>query len=155
MLGTDCQHGIGACVHVKGTTDGLHMIGCDCQHNVGLSMHMMLIRQSLRVQGAWIQGSHLPATSHLQPAGCSWTLAVHGLSLIGAAMRRTYRWHCVLHTDGLSAFPRRAADSLPTPYPLRTPDSLPKRCLALGTWIVEGLTCARKQLEIGGVLRQA
>lgn len=82
-------------------------------------------------------------------------LAVHGLSLIAAAMRRTYRWRCVLHTEGLPAFPRRATDPLPTPYPLRTPNSLPWRCLTLGTWNVEGLTGTRKQLEIGGVLRQA
>ena len=82
-------------------------------------------------------------------------LAVHGLSLITAAVRRTYRWRCVLHTEGLPAFPRRPADPLPTPYPLRTPDSLPWRCLALGTWNVEGLTSARKQFEIGSLLRQA
>ena len=89
------------------------------------------------------------------PHHTSSLLTVHGLSLIAAAMRRTYRWRCVLHPDGLPAFPRRAADTLPTPYPLRTPDSLPWRCLALGTWNVEGLTGARKQLEIGGVLREA
>ena len=41
------------------------------------------------------------------------------------------------------------------PFPLRAPDNLPWRCLALGTWNVEGLTSARKKLEIGGVLRQA
>ena len=70
-------------------------------------------------------------------------------------MRRTYRWRCVLHTDGLPAFPRRAADPLPTPLPLRTPDSRPWGCLALGTWNVEGLTSERKQLEISAVLRQA
>ena len=89
------------------------------------------------------------------PHHTSSLLAIHGLSLIAAAMRRTYRWRCMLHTDGLPAFPRRAVDPLPTPYPLRTPDSLPWRCLALGTWNVEGLTSARKQLEIGGVLREA
>ena len=89
------------------------------------------------------------------PHHTSSLLAVHGLSLVTAAMRRTYRWRCVLHTHGLPAFPRRAAHPLHTPFPLRAPDSLPWRCLALGTWNVEGLTSARKQLEIGGVLRQA
>ena len=89
------------------------------------------------------------------PHHTSSPLAVHGLSLIAAAMRRTYRWRCVLHTQDLPAFPRRAADPLPMPFPLCTPDSLPWRCLALGTWNAEGLTSARKQLEIGAVLRQA
>ena len=60
-------------------------------------------------------------------------LAVHGLSLIATAMRRTYRWRCVLHTEGLPAFPRRATEPLPMPIPLRTPDALPWRCLTLGT----------------------
>ena len=78
-------------------------------------------------------------------------LAVHGISLIAAAMRRAYRWRCVLHPEGLPAFSRRATD---TSIPLRSPDSLAWRRLALGTWNVEGLTGARKQLEIGGVLRQ-
>ena len=93
---------------------------------------------------------------HLRlPHHTSSLLAVHGLGLITAAMRRTYRWRCVLHTDGLPAFPRRATPPLHTPFPLCAPDSLLWRCLALGTWNVEGLTSARKQLEIGGVLRQA
>ena len=96
------------------------------------------------------------STLHIQLLqDTSMLLAVHGLSLIAAAVRRTYRWRCVLHTEGLPAFPRRPADPLPTPYPLRTPDSLPWRCLALGTWNVEGLNSARKQLEIGSILHQA
>ena len=70
-------------------------------------------------------------------------LAVHELTLIAAAMRQTYRWRCVLHTEGLPAFPRRPTDPLPTPHPLRPPDSLPWRCLTLGTWNVEGLTGTR------------
>ncbi|CAL5226766.1 g9620 [Coccomyxa viridis] len=50
---------------------------------------------------------------HLAPY-TSRLLAVHGISLIAAAMRRAYRWRCVLHPEGLPAFPRRATDPLPT-----------------------------------------
>ena len=57
---------------------------------------------------------------HIHPApDISRLLAVHGISLIAAAMRRAYRWRCVLHPEGLPAFPRCATDPLPTSIPLR------------------------------------
>ena len=67
-------------------------------------------------------------------------LAVQGLSLIAAAMRRIYRWRCMLHTEGPPTFPKCPTDPLSTPHSLRAHDSQPWRCLTLGTWNVEGLT---------------
>ena len=71
-----------------------------------------------------------------------------------AGMRCTYLCCSVWHMEGLPAFPRCVTNPLPTPTPIRTPSSLPYRCLTLGRWNVEGLTSAQKQLELGGVLRQ-
>ena len=82
------------------------------------------------------------------PHHTSSLLVIHGLNLIAPAMRHTYCCAACCSTHGLPAFPQHAAGSLPMLFSLPALDCLPGRCLALGTWSVEGLTNAPEKLEM-------
>ena len=146
-LGPECK----AHVHIFGVQRSLDLISLRlCLDDIGLACFSsgVICRRG--------------TTIHIDlPVRASQMVVVHGVALVSRALKRAYGWRCVMHTNSQAQPVPLQPGALTSPHLQLQQRSPPPALhtshlqLSVGTWNVEGLTSARKQLELASVLHAA